>query len=948
MSEFDRVLAGLHAEGRKVDRSQTLFGAYAVAAEPYPHQIDSVHRMLTAPTCRWLLADEVGLGKTVQAIMVMKGLAASRSKPLAVALTVPEDLVAQWEEELLCRGDVVAPESGEAGEIRNNILIRLLRPSKLLNGEKIAAGKIDLLLIDEFTKLQVQVRRELISAARTIPHVVAMTATPALHLATNRREILALLEPEAAEEATATDTDILKILRDREVDGLADAGDGIADTARERLLSSSFGMYRRIIRTVRGDYPGVLPRRRYQPVRVKPTDGDVARAQATRKYIEAAKRTGLDLRADALLQVSGRSPQSLRERLSTLKRTNDDLRVATREIDASLRDEWGDAKLDALIDHLRSLQERRPETRVVIVAEDNPTTDYLREAIEKLTDIKVARKRRTVGAAEELESQVTFLKEALDDFISGEARILVAADAAKEGHNLQFADEIIFFALPWSPTDIQQWIGRVDRLGAKNIASGRTVTITPIVTEGSIEDNILSVLEGTGVFEKSEVFDEADWLGIGEAIGSAASGKDGASWALASREAAELGKHFDEWATDSKFSLRSRSQVALERFQTLTNRNYAIPLAPGGPQKNWFADRERGLGIVIKLARQDYLEVRNQRDAGQKFKTVWYKQKPAEGAILIAELDGRSSSHRQAYIAKRADLECPPRPSVTESDGRARKLNFLDHGNALHEGLTRYLEMVAPPSDLHTEYVIDYVAGHPALTWEGQSVLLSWSRVDVAAQFVDEIGSTFDPVTGETKPEQDARIAVLRSAVTHAQADQRWLMDCCPSELLFSTVSVGGEGIQVVSAASAILNPFHQINAARCVSRRRKLPSDGNLKAAKDLTKSEIQKMGGGVVRRYLSNIRKSLDRRLFEVAADMRAHLRALAASAESASLKDQNFEFNRAAARGANLHAQLARKAWEMRLERLRSVEKRIETAARLTRSGDFWVTPRCKVDD
>ncbi|NKK49340.1 DEAD/DEAH box helicase [Rhizobium leguminosarum] len=951
MSEFDRVLAGLHAEGRQVDRSQTLFGAYAVAAEPYPHQIDSVHRMLTAPTCRWLLADEVGLGKTVQAIMVMKGLAASRTKPLAVALTVPEDLVAQWEEELLCRGDVVAPESGEAGEIRGNILIRLLRPSKLLNGEKIAAGKIDLLLVDEFTKLQVQVRRELISAAKTIPNVIAMTATPALHLAANRRELLALLEPEAAEEANVTDTDILKILRNRENEGRAESGDGIVDVARERLLTSSFGMYRRIIRTVRADYPGVLPRRRYQPIRVKPTDGDVARAQATRKYVEAAKRTGLDLRGEALLQVGGRSPQSLRERLSTLKRTNDELRVASRGIDASLRDEWGDAKLDALIDHLRSLQERRPEMRVVVVAEDNPTTDYLREAIEKLTDIKVARKRRTVGASEELESQVTFLKEALDDFISGEARILVAADAAKEGHNLQFADEIIFFALPWSPTDIQQWIGRIDRLGAKNIASGRSIAITPIVTEGSIEDNILSVLEGTGVFEKSEVFDEADWVEISKAIEAAVSGKEGASWALASLEAAELGKHFDEWATDSQFSLASRSQVAIERFQGLKSRKYAIPLAVSGSQRNWFGDRERGLGLLIKLARQDYLDVRNQKDAGQKFKTVWYKQKPAEGAVLIAEIDGRSSSHRQAYIAKRADLECPPRPSVTESDGRARKLSFLDHGSALHDGLTHFFGMLAPPSNLQTEFVIEYPIGHPALMWEGQSLLLSWSRVDVPAQFVDEIGSIFDPVGDETKPEQDARLSVLRHAVTHAQADQRWLADRCPSELLFATVSVGETGVQAVSAvsaASAILNPFHENDAARFVSRRRKLPTDGNAKAAKDLTKADIQKQGGGIVRRYLSNIRKSLNNRLFEVEADMRAHLRSLAASAESSSLKDQNFEFNRAAARGATLHIELAQRAWEMRLERLNSVEKRVESSTRLTKSGDFWVSPRRKADD
>lgn len=68
-------------------------------------------------------------------------------------------------------------------------------------------------------------------------------------------------------------------------------------------------------------------------------------------------------------------------------------------------------------------------------------------------------------AADELELQVAILKDALEDFVSGEAHILVAALDAREGHNLQFADEIIFFALPWSPPDIQQSIDGIDRLG---------------------------------------------------------------------------------------------------------------------------------------------------------------------------------------------------------------------------------------------------------------------------------------------------------------------------------------------------------------------------------------------------------------------------------------------------------------------------------------------------
>ena len=197
MSDFHRVLLGLHASARRIDRDQALLGAMGVGALAYTHQIDSVHRMLTGTACRWLLADEVGLGKTIQAIMVMRALAAQSPRPLTVALVVPDGLASQWEEELLCRGHALALESGEEGGVHGNLIMWLVRPSRMLGGARIVPDRIDLLLIDEFTKLQVQVRDDLIAAARTIQNVIVMTATPALHEARTRRELMALLEPEA-------------------------------------------------------------------------------------------------------------------------------------------------------------------------------------------------------------------------------------------------------------------------------------------------------------------------------------------------------------------------------------------------------------------------------------------------------------------------------------------------------------------------------------------------------------------------------------------------------------------------------------------------------------------------------------------------------------------------------------------------------------------------------
>lgn len=121
----------------------------------------------------------------------------------------------------------------------------------------------------------------------------------------------------------------------------------LQESGKRRVVEGAYGLYRRLIRTARVDYPDALPRRTYQPVRLTPTDGDVERARATRAYLEAAKTDNLEIRRDLLLQVAGRSSVSLRERLSTLRRTSVGLQTAWQRIDTCVRDEPGDAKLDA-------------------------------------------------------------------------------------------------------------------------------------------------------------------------------------------------------------------------------------------------------------------------------------------------------------------------------------------------------------------------------------------------------------------------------------------------------------------------------------------------------------------------------------------------------------------------------------------------------------------------
>jgi hypothetical protein len=945
VSEFHQLLLGLHARARRVDRDQALLGALGVAALAYDHQIDNVHRMATGTSCRWLLADEVGLGKTIQAIMLMRALAAQSPRPLNVALVVPDDLALQWSEELLTRGHVVPLAAGKEGNASDNPVVRIFLPSFLVRGGRLDVDNTDLLIIDEFTKLQVQVRRDLVGASRSIPHILIVTATPALHLDSMRGDLMRLIESEADRIAQAEGREILDVLAEREQRALDSHGHRLGDAGGRREVEQAYGLYRHLIRAVRTDYPNVLPKRYYQAIRLTPTDGDVERAQTTRAYLDAARVSGLEVRRDALLQVAGRSPESLRDRLSTLRRTSPSLQNTWQRIDTCLRAEPGDAKLDALIDHLRDMHNRDDAARAVVVAEDNPTTDYLDRTIEALADLKVASKRRSASAVDDLAVQVGGLKDALEDFISGEAKVLVAADVAREGHNLQFANEIIFFALPWSPLDIQQWIGRIDRLGTKGLPANRRIRITPIVIERSTEDQILSVLEGTGVFLRSEVFDEDEWLDLSNAINAAAEGRAGASWNDALRTAKDLSATYDRWLETARLKPMLRAGIAEARTAQLRGRPYALPMAEVvGYPWNWYHMRERAADLMLRLASEDYLDIRRDRMAEQRFRTMWYKSRSKPENFIIPDLDTRNSWYRLAFITRRAAIECPPFTYVMQNDGEKRRLHFFDHGCSLHDHAVAAFEGQTPATDIRTEFAIEYPSGHPILQWENRRLLVGTSQLDFGTAIVfDSETMAPPPEARASQPEQNARDAAVRAALVQFEADRRWLIDLAPPELLIAVlVENGGEFTVADQAAAALLDPYHEQASARQIGKR-SLAFSETLTTARAALVGRLQQLGGDCLNQALATLRGALDSRIFAVQADLENLTAAAEAEMTATTALDAKLEFNRARQRGANLMLELTKTVGDVRLARLKGLPDVLKANTQIPGPKVFWIVPR-----
>jgi len=918
----------LHASARQVDRDQALIGALGVAAFAYPHQIDSVARMATAPACRFLLADEVGLGKTVQAMMLLRALASQRDTGLRVALVTPDDLNHQWIEELCCRTHVgalgvpVEPEADAAAPTpaKGRVAVELFRPARLAAGAvRLNAKFYDMLIVDEYTKLGAQMRTLVGTASRDIPHVLLLSATPAMHDQAVRRAILEILEPDLARRCEASGEDILDLLSTREdlacayLRGDTDPPRGLETPPGEgrEFYTETHGLFRRVIRTRRVDYPEALPQRRYAPIVVAPTDGDVDRLETARRYLAAVSSEGVSVKAEALLQTALASPMALINRASTLNRSTPKLALALKALDAAARD-LGDAKLDALIDHLRATFRSTPNARIVVVADDNKSVDDLAGAIEKLVEVKVARKRRAYGDSEtEMHEHVEDLRAELEPFENGQAPVLVAADVAAEGHNFQFANEIVFYVLPWDPKEVDQWIGRLDRLGGKGLPGKRVIRITPIVTKDSIESRILEVYEAADVFTGGRVFNEDAWTRLAEAIDAAAYGKD-EGWRTLIDASKNERTTEEGWRSVSRLNPISRVAKAKARFDAFSARPYALALKAEAGARSWFTHREIGVRRLLDTADQfDVLSVkkRTNEETGQSYRTLWYARRPEPGDITVPEIDERNAGHHVPILYRRGDLSSPPNSNIGK-----RRLHFLDHGDPVHDSLIDTFAALPAPNSTQIEYVVRVADDHPAAEFRGQRILL------MSTALSPRPGAAFDksPLearasSGDSQTERDVVQAAIRRAYEAHMADQRWFTDLAPPEfLIFATAIDDGQMID----PRALIGAWDNVDLPDLVTSRNL--SEANIAAAaraKTALVARLQTAMGSGINGARKRLREALPLRRFQIRTESLEAFDAAEAIEAAGRARGGALAFDRARRRANELATLLTEISGEMR---------------------------------
>jgi len=103
----------------------------------------------------------------------------------------------------------------------------------------------------------------------------------------------------------------------------------------------------------------------------------------------------------------------------------------------------------------------------------------------------------------------------MGDFRSGAFEILLASRVASEGLDFEFCSAVVNYDLPWNPMEVEQRIGRIDRIGQQE----KKIGVLNFHTPGTIETDIIErVMERIGVFEHAigelEPILEAQWKGV--------------------------------------------------------------------------------------------------------------------------------------------------------------------------------------------------------------------------------------------------------------------------------------------------------------------------------------------------------------------------------------------------------------------------------------------------
>lgn len=484
-----------------------------------PHQLYIAHEVANRYAPRVLLADEVGLGKTIEAGLILHHqLLTERAQ--RVLIVVPESLLHQWLVEMLRRFNlqfsVFDEERCQAAETStdgNNPFLSaqlvLCTLEFLLEHEQRFQQALecewDFLVVDEAHHLLWSPQQPSLAYQRIeqlsakTKGVLLLTATPEQLGKASHFARLRLLDPDRFPDLAAF------IAEERSYAPIAATVEALQndtplDPGMQDVLRASLA---------EGDNQPLLDR--MQDTQASATQRRAARRQLMEHLLDR-HGTGRVLFRNTRASIKGFPPRHLHRYTLTMPpqyvdslRTGPDHTLATGATDRLLLcpellyQETSDrtaahwTEIDPRIDWLITLlKQLRPEKVVVIAANPGTALD-ISSALRQRAGIQAAVFHEGLSLIERDRSAAFFADQEFG------SQVLVCSEIGSEGRNFQFAHHLVLFDLPLNPDLLEQRIGRLDRIGQTE-----TIKIHVPYLQNSAQDVLQQWYhEGLNAFEQT-------------------------------------------------------------------------------------------------------------------------------------------------------------------------------------------------------------------------------------------------------------------------------------------------------------------------------------------------------------------------------------------------------------------------------------------------------------
>ena len=551
LAAFRNRIEALHL--RKTREANGLGSFLGGRIRIYPHQLHVALRATARDPVRWLLADEVGLGKTIEACLILSHLLRT-GRAERVLIVAPRSLVVQWLGELYRkfhqvfvlidderRRDVLKEKGRGMNpfEVFPRTVVALEDLAEKADVARLAeAASPDLLVVDEAHRLRrpkgsagTPAYRQIAPLVRTSKHALLLTATPLEADTHGFYRLLELLHP--------------------------------AEFASEESFEASLQQKKAILPctsdTRRTDIGGLPPRILY-PVDLPAHPERLAQERAIRERPVA-------------------NAVQMAERVQELERF---LLDPAGENDARML--W--------LARAAKIWEKRGEKALVFV--------HRRESLQVLKQELEYRTSRRVGVFhEDLSTEARDLEVARFADPEGPA-LLIATESGGEGRNFQFARRLVLFDLPWDPALVEQRIGRLDRIDRT-----RPVEIVSFRPAEGFAAEVARLFESLGIFEEPLSALDRELGGITTAIRKTASDPDATldieGLARSTRDARETVRraafhhlHRERYSPDQAPAIVERIPPDLEpRTKTVVLeacRQYGFVIEHKGGKERWYLE----------------------------------------------------------------------------------------------------------------------------------------------------------------------------------------------------------------------------------------------------------------------------------------------------------------------------------------------------------------------